>query len=379
MAADQPYRLFLPCAPGLEPWLLAEVRAVGGIRPRTVAGGVEIEANEHVLDRCLLEVGLALDVRLRLAELPAPGFDAVVRRTRSLPWLDFVGPGQAVEVRATARRSRLHHTGAIAERVREGIQGAVGSLASDSEGVGPWRVFARMEDDRLTLSLSLAGEPLSRRGYRLASAKAPLREDLARAVLVMSGWTPEHALVDPFCGSGTLAVEAALLATRTPPGWGRAFHWTRAPTFDRARWDRIRAQLEAGRRAAPAPILASDRDAGAVEAARANAERAGVSDAVRLAVAALGKAPFPDRELGWWISNPPYGGRIGRGSDLRDLYQAIGQRFAQLGSGWRLGLLVDAPKWAHLTGVELESQVLLDHGGRKVRFHLSPPRGRPAT
>lgn len=370
MAVTQPYRLFLPCAPGLEQLLLEEVRGVGGVRPEVVAGGLELEANQHVVDRCLLELGLALDVRVRLGSFFAPTFDLLVRRVTELPWGDYVGSGQDVEVKARTKRSRLQHTGAVEQRVRTGIQAVLGSLATD-EGVEPWRAFIRLEGDRATVSLSLAGAPLSRRGYRLSVGKAPLREDLARAVLRIAGWTPEDPLVDPFCGSGTILVEAARIARAIPPGWHRSFHWQRAPTFDPERWARIRSGLEAQLRDAPAPIRGRDRDEGAVAAARDNAARAGVGATIDLEVAALGKFDFSDLEPGWWISNPPFGHRVKGGDGLRSLYQTIGKRFSELEAGWRIGLLTDEPKLAHGAGLELQSRILLDHGGRKVRFYTN--------
>lgn len=370
MGVPQPHRLFVPCAPGLEPWLLAEIRAVGGVRPRAVGGGVELEANDHVLARTLLEVGLGLDVRARLGAFPAHYFDAIARGTAALPWGRFVGPGQTVEIRAAARRSKLLHTGAIEERVLEGIKKVVGSLATDDPD--PWRVYARLERDQLSLSISLAGEPLHRRGYRLQTGKAPLREDLARGLLAVAGWSPDEAFVDLFCGSGTLAIEAARWACARPPGWDRGFHWTRAPTFDAERWAKVRKSLESRiRSSAPKEIRASDRDAGAVAAARANAERAGVGGAISFSESALGAAELSGMAgPGLWLSNPPFGTRV-RGGGLRSLYQSIGHRFRELPVGWRLGLLVDDPKLAHGTGLDLKSRVLLDHGGKKVRLYTT--------
>lgn len=407
MGVPQPYALFVPCSPGLEPWLLAEARALGGVRPRPVPGGVELEANDHVLFRCLMELGLALDVRARLGSFPARNLDGIVRDTAALAWTRFIGAGQSVEIRASARRSRILHTGAIEERVLRGIRSAVGSLATaeiavlphlDEEspegdgpplgatdalspggGGGPWRVFARMENDRLTLSISVAGLPLHRRGYRLATGKAPLREDLARALLVLAGWDPSTPLVDPFCGAGTIVIEAARMARRIPPGWARSFHLERSPTFDRDRFERLRARLGAAiLPKAPAPILGSDRDPGAVLAAESNAERAGVVGDLELKVAPLGAAPGlerPPREAGLWASNPPFGDRTARGEGLRALFQTIGSRFRGLPEGWRIALLVDSPKLAWSTGLALEGRGLLDHGGKKVRLYVGPAQG----
>lgn len=368
MAQPQPHRLFAPCAPGLEPWLLQEVRCVGGVRPKAVAGGIEFEANQHVLLRSLLELGLALDVRIRLGAFPAPNFDAVVKRTAELPWGDYIGAGQSVEVRATAKRSKLFHTGAIEERVLGGIREVVGSLASD-DADEPWRVYARMNEGQLSISLSAAGAPLHRRGYRKAVGKAPLREDLARALLRVTQWSPEVPLVDPFCGSGTIVIEAARLALNIPPGWDRQFHFLRSPTLDQERWQRIRNRLSDEILGASPPIYASDRDEGVIEMAKSNAERAGVYDAIQFQGQPLGRAQFPEADVGFVATNPPFGGRIQGGDGLKNLYVALAQRVAALGSGWTLGMLTEQSPWVFAMGLDLESLLLTDHGGKKVRFY----------
>lgn len=369
MAVQQPYTLFVPVSPGLESLLLHEVRGIGGIRPKQLAGGVEFEANDHVLYRALLELGLGTDIRVRMGKGLARYPDAIVRQTAQMPWNRWIGAGQSVEIRASARKSRMMHTGAIEERVRLGIREVVGSFASDHPE--PWRVYARVEHDQLELSLSMAGSPLHRRGYRQEVGKAPLREDLARALLYLTGWEPDTPLVDTFCGSGTIVIEAARMRMGIPPGWNREFHIQRAPTFDEDRWQAIRNKhSEVIKETSSGPkIMGSDRDSGVIRAAVANAERAGVSELIDFVAEPLTKAPFLRMEFerpGLWLSNPPYGDRVRGGADLRSLYQTIG-RLKQTLNGWRLGLLVDDAGLARSTGIDLSSLALLSHGGKKVR------------
>ena len=152
----------------------------------------------------------------------------------------------------------------------------------------------RLFRDECTVSADASGELLHRRGYRLATAKAPLRETLAAAMLVGTGWDGSAPLIDPMCGSGTIPIEAALLARRMPPGMTRRFAFMRWPGHDRAAWERLVEQArERALPRAPAPILGSDRDAGAVAASVANAERAGVAGDVewrRAAISAIDAA-----------------------------------------------------------------------------------------
>jgi putative N6-adenine-specific DNA methylase len=195
-----------------------------------------------------------------------------------------------------------------------------------------------------------SGALLHMRGYRQATARAPLRETLAAAMLLACGWDPAAALLDPFCGAGTIPIEAAWLRAGRAPGAARHFAVLDWPGFDARLWRRLVREAEpAAARAAPAaagPIIGYDRDAGAIEAARANAERAGVADVVRFerrAVSALEAPAGP----GWVVTNPPYGVRTGSAATLRDLYARFGQRLRQHCPGWRLALLSPGPQLEH--------------------------------
>lgn len=368
-------RIFVACAPGLEPLLSAEVRELGaGDSVEIVAGGVELEGDATMLHRAHLELGLASHVLVRIADFRAPGFPELAQRAAKVRWRDWLRPGEPIRLRARARASRLYHTGGIVERVRGAIERQLGALPdADADDDSP-SILARMERDRCTLSLDTSGAPLHRRGYRLASAKAPLREDLARALVRASGWDPGTPLADPFCGSGTIAIEAALLARRIAPGRLRSFALERTPLFEQAIWERLRE--DAAARAlphAPSPIFASDRDAGAVEAARGNAERAGVLSDLQLDQATLSRAPFaaePIPPRGALVTNPPHGRRIGDDRGLRPLYQSLGALVRRLPPEWRIALLVSHRRLALATGLPLETALLTDQGGTKVRVML---------
>jgi len=163
---------------------------------------------------------------------------------------------------------------------------------------------------------------LHRRGYRLASAKAPLRETLAAGMLLASGWDGTSPLLDPFCGSGTIAIEAALLAKRIAPGHTRRFAFMDWQNYEESIWKALLAKSSASELVTIPPIQASDRDAGAIDMARANAERAGVSQLIEFSQRAV-SAIEPAR-TGWVITNPPYGQRISSNKDLRNLYAQLG-------------------------------------------------------
>jgi len=366
MTADR-FELFLPCAPGIEAMLAEEVRELLGADGREVAGGVELDGGRELVYRANLELGLAARVLVRLGGFEARSFAVLVDRAAGLPWEDWLAPGQAVAMRVSARKSRLYHTGAIAERVTAAIERRLGAAPAPGTADADATVHVRMAEDLCTLSIDASGEPLHRRGYRLATAKAPLREDLARALVIASGWDRSGPLVDPFCGSGTILIEAGLLARGVPPGGLRRFAFMDAPGFDQRTWQRVRDRAQAAARSAGPRLIGSDRDSGAIGAATDNAARAAV--AVELAVAPVGRAPAliePPAAAGAVVSNPPYGERIGRGRDLRPLYQTLGARIAALPGRWRVALLVADRRLAGQTGLELASTLMTEHGGRKV-------------
>jgi putative N6-adenine-specific DNA methylase len=282
-------------------------------------------------------------------------------------------------VRATTKRSRIYHTGAIEERVQLGIAQAlrVPSPPIVDAGAEAIAIAARFHEDRVTLSLDTSFTPLHRRGYRLDARKAPLREDLAHALLLAAGYEPGMALLDPFCGSGTIAIEGAAIAASLPPGRLRPAPLQGTPLQHDAGWRALLASLPPGPPAAlpNAPIAASDRDAGAITATRANAERAGVAAAIDATVAALTKQPWFAREgaapaRGLVATNPPFGLRVG-GGDLANLYQTLGHRVKQLGPGWRLAILAHDPRLARRTGIPLRQVFASNHGGVQVTALVS--------
>lgn len=379
--------LFAVALPGTEPLVAAELDALGLGPARVVPGGVAFRGGWPALVAANLHLRTATRVLVRLAEFPAAGFPALAKRLAEVAWED-VFPAHAparLAVRATAHKSRLYHTGAIAERVHLAVAARLGAPVElaravddveDGPGDSPSHatlVVARLERDLCTISVDSSGDPLHRRGYRLATAKAPLRPTLAAALLSAAGWRPGEPLLDPFCGSGTIAIEAALIAAGRPAGALRDFACARWPALAAA-YPGLRAAAE---RLSPAPcpfapISASDRDAGAIAAARANAQRAGVDAAIDFSVRPLA-ACGPNADRGLVLTNPPYGLRVGRARTLRDLYAHIGHVLKDRFCAWRAGLLCP-PELRAATGLELRPVLRTRTGGLAVELAL---RERP--
>jgi len=224
--------------------------------------------------------------------------------------------------------------------------------------------------DRCTISVDTSGALLHRRGYRMATAKAPLRETLAAALLAASGWDGVAPLVDPLCGSGTIAIEGAWMARGIPPGAHRTFAVERWPGVSEVLGREVRAQLTAGTRPLPGAILGSDRDAGAIEAARGNAARAGVADDVAFAVHALSAAPIPAHSRGWIVTNPPYGVRVGESGRVRDLWAQLGKVLRARAPGWEVALLSPDQALERQLGIPLRLAARTTNGGIPVRIMI---------
>lgn len=370
--------LFAACAPGLEPYLERELRALGIASLNAAPGGVTFRGGLSDLYRANLHLRTASRVLVRLGRFHAAEFWQLHKRAARLPWEKYLRPGQPVALRVTCHKSKLYHSDAVAERVAKAIGERMGqpvdwqSPAADDDGesaaaLAAQRIVIRLDHDECTLSLDSSGELLHRRGYRLATAKAPLRETLAAGVLLASGWVPGQPLLDPFCGSGTLPIEAALLALNIPPGRARDFAFRRWPGYDAALFESLRVQPEIPA-PVPLPISGSDRDAGAIEAARANAERAGVAASVEFIQRPV-SAITPSAASGWIVTNPPYGLRVRQNRDLRDLYAAFGNVVRERFRGWRVAFLCPDAALAHHTGLALAGSPLsFAHGGLTVKL-----------
>jgi putative N6-adenine-specific DNA methylase len=360
------HRLFAICPPGLEQVLSREVGA------KASAGGVELEGDLVRVAQLNLTLRTATRVLLRLGDFRATTFADLVRKARSLPFDLCLRKGEPVALRVTCRKSRLYHSGAVAERVREAIEERLGApppeaTADEEADSPPQLILARFDHDVCTVSADTSGALLHRRGYRLAQSRAPLRETLAAAMLLAAGYDGSAALADPLCGSATIAIEAALIARRRAPGIARAFALERWPGFDGRALARLRDEAR-GRELPKVPqaILASDSDPAAVQAAHENAGRAGVQADVHVEERALRDVrlePGP----GLVVTNPPYGVRLS--ADLTRIYSDLGDLVRR--SGYRLAVLAANRRGAAAAKLRLEPAFRTQNGGIPVELLVS--------
>jgi putative N6-adenine-specific DNA methylase len=392
-------------APGLEALALAEARALG-LPAVEEEGGFGWTGDLRSVLTANVGLRIASRVLVRLDSFEAVSFADLERRARRVAWGTVVRAGDAARFRVTCKKSRLYHSDAVAQRLADaltrtvpGARVVVGDGSSlrrsappvgvpDAQHVGDEETsgdeatlfVVRFFRDRCTISVDTSGALLHRRGYRMATAKAPLRETLAAALLAASGWDRVAPLVDPLCGSGTIAIEGALMARGIAPGAHRTFAVERWPGVPESLGLEVRAELAAVRSdRALGVILGSDRDAGAIEAARGNAGRAGVADDVAFAVHAVSGAPMPAHERGWIVTNPPYGVRVGESGRVRDLWAQLGKVLRARAPGWEVALLSPDHALERALGFPLRMAARTTNGGIPVRIMVGQVPTSPST
>ncbi|MFH0900663.1 MAG: hypothetical protein V2A73_08550 [Pseudomonadota bacterium] len=360
--------IFAVCSPGLEPALASELSTLTDGGPwQPCDGGVEFPGDMEMLWRANLHLHTATRVLVRAGSIRARDFATLFREAAGLPWHHYATVPVQLRLSVTMHRSRLYHSGAVAERVRAAIAKRI--VVTSSPSAPLLHVLVRGHEDGIVFSVDSSGEPLYRRGYRLETAKAPLRETLAAGVLILAGWEPATPLWDPMCGSGTLVLEAALQSLARAPGACRDFAFCSWPSFNRSRFSTLVANAAQANRTSPAaPLLGSDRNPSAVAIASRNAERLGVHEHVRFSCEDLAHARLPDQPTGLIVCNAPYGRRIG-GSDIRTTYRSLGVLASKL-PGWRLAVLTSEPRLLGTVGRDELRVHNLVNGGIRVGLHL---------
>jgi putative N6-adenine-specific DNA methylase len=409
-ASSSRLELFASTAPGLESIAAGELKTLG-VRGRQDIGGVGFGGDLDRLYEANLWLRTASRVVVRVGRFHASTFYELERRARKLLWEEFLPATGPVRLRVTCRKSRLYHSDAVAERMSSAISRVASrSIEVSGEGINDERAYAnhaeeaehaddndngetesgiarhpaqlfivRIVHDQVEVSADSSGELLHRRGYRQEIAKAPLRETLAAAMVLASGWRRGEPLLDPMCGSGTIPIEASLIARGVAPGLERKFQFMNWPSFDERAWNRTLEKARTAVTHSSERIHGSDRDVGAVNAASRNSERAGVADTIQFSVKAisesLGELENLANGAGWILTNPPYGIRIGESDDLRNLYATLGTAL-RAKRGWRVGVLTSDSALVRQTRLPLVPRFSTLNGGIPVSFLVSEKPGR---
>ena len=325
-------------AKGTEDLLVEELEELGAEDVQADRGLVRFRGDVEMGWKANLWLRTAMRVLKPLADFPAPTPEALYEGMRTIRWTEHITPQTTIAVEGSVKDSAMTHSHFAALKAKDAIVdllrdelGARPSVDTDDPAVP---VVVRIAKDRAYVSLNLSGEALFKRGYRMRSTAAPIKETLAAALVMSTTWGGRRPFLDPMCGSGTIAIEAALIAARRAPGRHRNFAFQRWPSFGQAqlkRWKELLAEAdEEALDRSPGPILAADAAGDAIEAAQANAQAAKVFDSIRFVRRDV-RSTAPMMPPGIIVTNPPYGERIGgRGEDLPSLYAGMGTRFREL-------------------------------------------------
>lgn len=354
------FDIFLVVPPGLEPVLAQEVVEKGWKEPRIEAGGVTFSGGWPDVWRANLELRGATRVLARIGGFRAMHLAQLDKRARKFDWSLFRAD-QPIKVEVTSRKSRIYHAGAARQRIEGALQNA-GLNISETARI---TLRARIDDDFCTFSVDTSGDPLHKRGHKVAVGKAPMRETLAANILRLCGYDGSQPLVDPMCGSGTFAIEAAEMYCGLQAGRARSYAFEDLASFEATQWQALRQEpqsLPAGPR-----FFGSDRDQGVIGMAKKNAERAGLENLTQFTRAPIGELLPPEIEPGLVIVNPPYGARIGNKKALFALYGTLGNRLKTHFSGWRFGIVTSDKGLARATGLSFaNTSSAIPHGGLKI-------------
>ena len=357
------YTYCVPCLFGLEGLVADELRRMDAEEVRAENGRVYFSGGEAALARANLRLRTGERVLLELGSFEGRSWDELFEGTRALPWERLIPKDAAFPVTGHSLNSKLFSVSdcqriikkAVVERLKSKY--ALQWFPETGETV---QIRFSLMKDRVSLCLDTSGEGLHKRGYRPAHNAAPLRETLAAAMVLLSRYRGRDDFVEPFCGSGTIPIEAALIAKNRAPGLNRHFAAMDWRVLDGKIWEEEKALARAGEFSGDYRILGSDLDGAAVDMARQNAKRAGVEDVVRFEVADA-MAFSRETARGVIVTNPPYGERILEKQEAEALYRGFGAALAKL-SNWQLYLLSSHAEFERCFGREADKKRKLYNG-----------------
>jgi putative N6-adenine-specific DNA methylase len=329
---------------------------LGGHKAEAVPGGVAFEGDMRTCYRVNFESRLAGRVLMRLAHAPYRNEQDVYDAALAVRWPEWFSEKQSIRVDVNAIRSPLKSLEFATLRIKDAVCDRFRADRGDRPDVDTRspnvRVHGFLDQASVTLYLDTSGDALNRRGYRTETTEAPLKENLAAGIVRLSGWDAQEPLLDPMCGSGTLVIEAAMMALAIPPGHARGFGFERLAGFDRRRWTEVRdAALARRKPLRRLAIFARDRYGDELKKARRNLEAAGLADCVEFKQADVLDTGAPANE-GVLLANPPYGARIGEDAALAEFYPKLGDTLKKYYAGWRCYLFsgdTRLPKLIRLT------------------------------
>jgi putative N6-adenine-specific DNA methylase len=368
-----PQAFFASCPRGLEALLQEELSGLGARETEAVPGGVAFEGDLRTCYRANLESRLATRILQRVGRSPYRSERDVHEAALALKWPEWFSDTQSIRVDVKAIRSPLKSlefaTLTIKDAVCDRFRADRGRRPDVDTRSPDVRIQAFLDKETAAFYLDTSGEALNRRGYRKDAGEAPLKENLAAGIVRLTGWNPEEPLLDPMCGSGTIVIEAAMVALAIPPGHARGFGFERLAGFDRRSWTEVREAALARRKPARRlPIFARDRYGDELKKARTNLEEAGLADCIELKQADVLDSGAPSAS-GVLIANPPYGARLGEEAVLEAFYPKLGDTLKKYYAGWRCYLLSGDTRLPKLIRLAASKRTPLFNGPLECRLY----------
>jgi 23S rRNA (guanine2445-N2)-methyltransferase len=366
-------RFFATCPRGLELLLADELRNLKAEKIHAVGGGVHFIGDRLLCYRVNLESRIASRVLWQVAGDQYRNEDDIYRAAFALPWTDWFDPVRTIRVDVSATKSPLTSLNFVTLKIKDALCDKIRRLSGRRPSVNTRQpdipIQGHLTDRDFTLYLDTTGEPLFKRGQRMATGEAPIRENLAAGILRLAGWVPGIPLLDPMCGSGTILMEAALMALDIAPGFGRHFAFEKFKNFDAHRWRELMQRTVAGQKPkVPQAIYGGDLSGDVLKAARSNLIAAGLEKVVSLKRADVLEISAPAKE-GIIVTNPPYGVRLGEQQALAEFYPKLGDVLKKRFSGWRIYLLSADMRLPKLIRLAASKRTPLFNGALECRLY----------
>jgi putative N6-adenine-specific DNA methylase len=358
------FEIFIACVPGLENELLSEVKNIGFKEIKLTVGGINFSGDWSDVWRANFYLRGATKVLVRFASFRASHLAQLDKRSRKLDWGKLLKYKEPFRVETVCRKSKIYHSGAATQRISKAISDSIDATEDPNSNI---IIKTRISSDICTISLDSSGEGLHKRGYKIATGKAPIRETLAALFLQKMKFDGSQVVYDPMCGSGTIVIEAAEIALGLPAGRKRAFTFMELPSFKKSAYEKL---TKAPPKKIDLKFYGSDRDKGAIQNSIKNSITANVENFCHFKVCSISDVTAPTKEPGIVLVNPPYGNRISERKKLFPLYRSLGQTLSERFIDWRIGIITSDPGLAKATGLKFQDiSTAIDNGGIKVKLY----------
>ncbi len=374
------YTLIATAAMGLESIVAKEVKDLG-YECQVENGKVIFQGDETAIARANMWLRTADRVKILVGEFNAYSFDELFERTKALPWESFLPVDAEFPVQGKSVKSKLYSVPDCQAIVKKAIVEKLKTAYKKTswlDETGPlFKIEVAILKDKVSLTLDTSGQGLHKRGYRVGQGDAPLKETLAAALIQLTTWNPDRPFVDPFCGSGTIAIEAALIGQNIAPGFNREFLSEAWPMMDGDVWDRTRMEAEdQANYDQPLEILGTDIDHRMIAIAKENAIEAGLGDLVKFKQMQV-RDFTSELEYGVIVGNPPYGERLGDRKEVELMYREMGQAFAKLDT-WSVYMMTSLEHFEECYGKKATKKRKLFNGFIRTDYYQywgpRPPR-----